>query len=152
MFDFIFTPAFWFGLFGAYMTLKKFVDDKRNTRVKKEADEARVERDELNAKFDNLSKRIAAAEKIDNEAYPAFIKMQATVDTLATTVHNHHENRLQGLATANERLGEKVGLEIKHTVSRVDGLEKRLDKIDEKLDKILMALSNRTVNVVQENK
>lgn len=128
-------------LVGMCVTIAIYLNNLRITKLKEENAEAEKQRDKAKKEVEQICERLEKVEEVDKSAYPAFVKMQADFANLYDTVRTHHETRLQGLATANERLGENFNLKLENAVKRVDGLEKRLDKIDDKLDRIITAIA-----------
>lgn len=149
-------------LVGSVVTLAIYLNNLRITRIDKQAEEAKLEREKakkeiadlreeskkgfldlrsvMKKESDELCERIEKVEEVDKTAYPAFKELLIDHRALSDTVYKQHETRLQGLATADERLGENFTLKLDNAVRRVDGLEKRLDKIDDKLDRIMEAI------------
>ena len=128
------------GVIGLCITIAIYLNNLRITKLKEENAEAEKQRDKAKKEVERICERLEKVEEVDKNALPAFLKMQKDFESLTETVKTHHESRLQGLASANERLGENFNLKLENAVKRVDGLEKRLDKIDDKLDRIMEAI------------
>lgn len=148
--EFLLTPTFYFSCFAAGFGLFSYFHKLHLDRLNKQTEEAKIERDKLTTKFEDLEKRILPVEKVQSIAYPKFQTLDTEFKTLTETVKNHHEMRLLGIVNEIGNMRDNIELRFKSTERDIAEIKKCFDKLEEKFDKLECKLDNNNKELLTE--